>query len=247
MIQKTNDYSMFKFRDDNRKVIRSHVNNLKASIREKNFLPYEPIDVNGDFEVIDGQHRLTAAKELELEIYYVVREDLEPHDMITMNANNKNWKMDDFFRFYLHHKKPEYLKLQKFMIDQKMQLRVALGLLSGRTKEAFSSFKNGTFQCRNDLIEDRLRICWDTISIIRKHGGYTTYLESAKFWKSLVVLTKHPFFDEEKWKHNLMYKVESMGPRATFDDYLRLLQNIYNWKNSQKISLRGNQDDPDLS
>lgn len=247
MIKKTKDYEMFKFRADNRAIIPSHVNKLKISIQNRNLLEYRPIEVNSDMEVIDGQHRLTAAKALGLEIYYVVRHDLIDGDIITYNAFAKSWGLEDFFKHFLIHKKPEYLKLQQFMIRENMSLRIALNLIAGRTKDAIQKFKNGLFVCNNEIIEGHLEICWETIRYIQKSLGYSNFVTTAKFWKALLVLTKHPFFDRDKWKHNLVYKVETFGPRATFEDYLKMLQLIYNWKNAQKISLRGGQDDENLS
>ena len=88
MIQKTKDYEMFKFRDDNRPLSQPHLKALIDSIKSKNLLEMRPIQVNAQFEVIDGQHRIAAAKALGVDIYYQVEESLNPEDIIRLNIKN---------------------------------------------------------------------------------------------------------------------------------------------------------------
>ncbi len=89
MIKKTKNYEMFTFREDNReKIDQSHVQRLVFSIEKRNLLELRPIIVNEKFEVIDGQHRLMAAKFLDVEIFYQQEKKLDAKDIITMNITN---------------------------------------------------------------------------------------------------------------------------------------------------------------
>ena len=60
-IHSTYDLSIFKILDGNRNINLGHVERLVKSIEENGFLKM-PIIVNDNFDVIDGQHRLMAAK-----------------------------------------------------------------------------------------------------------------------------------------------------------------------------------------
>lgn len=62
-IKRTNNYDMFKRLEGNRFVDPKKVNKLKKSINEVGYIS-NPIIVNEKMEVIDGQHRLEALKEL---------------------------------------------------------------------------------------------------------------------------------------------------------------------------------------
>jgi len=66
----TYDYEIFKRMRGNRILNNSHVKNLVKSMKEK-YLP-QPILVNKDMEIIDGQHRFAAAEELNLPIHYLI-------------------------------------------------------------------------------------------------------------------------------------------------------------------------------
>lgn len=63
------------------------------------------------------------------------------------------------------------------------------------------------------------------------------YTDSGRFWKSMLKLVTNAEFDVEKWRVNLSKMVERFGPRARMEDYLKLMSEVYNWRNSLKIDL----------
>ena len=106
-INKTKNYEMFKFREDNRlKIDQSHVNKLINSIQSRNLLDMRPIIVNSDYEILDGQHRLLAAKNLGVEIYYEIEEKLEHKDIILMNVA-KSWAVCDYMNYFVKNTAPK--------------------------------------------------------------------------------------------------------------------------------------------
>ncbi len=68
----TRDYSKFKFLKTNREINRANVEKIKASIREWGIIPGRPTLVDGDYNIIDGQHRFLAIKELGHPVPYEV-------------------------------------------------------------------------------------------------------------------------------------------------------------------------------
>lgn len=59
----TTDYNKFNTFMANRDVSRTHISSLKASIkRHPEILEAQPILVNENFKIIDGQHRFIAAQ-----------------------------------------------------------------------------------------------------------------------------------------------------------------------------------------
>ncbi len=237
MINKTKNYEQFSFRDDNRERIdQGHVKRLVESIKARNLLELRPIVVNEKMEVIDGQHRLLAAKALQVEIYYQVEKKLEATDIIRMNIN-KSWAMGDFLNFYCTHHYPEYLKLRDFMKKHSLNLKVALNIAMGQTHVGYADFKDGKFIFNDETLDGELDICWDTITYIKKMNGYSPYTNSNRFWKSLLKLVRHPDFDATKWRSNLQKMVENFCGKATVDDYLSMMQHVYNYRNTNRIKL----------
>ena len=70
-IQKSKDYNIFKTLTGNRELNISHKEKLKKSFKE-NYL-ISPIIINEKYEIIDGQHRFNAARELGYYVYYILR------------------------------------------------------------------------------------------------------------------------------------------------------------------------------
>jgi hypothetical protein len=100
-VQSTKKYHLFSFLEGNRAIDQRHVHNLADAILEKNLLHINPIAINSDFEIIDGQHRFCAAKELEVPIFYIVDDHLKLDDVKTINTNMKNWTHNDYINSHI--------------------------------------------------------------------------------------------------------------------------------------------------
>lgn len=103
------DYTQFKSLDENRSVRESRVKRLMESIEEGEVL--NPIVVNQEMEIIDGQGRFEAKKRLGLPIYYVVDKNADIEDCRRMNAFNTKWTMMDYIRSYARGGNENYQRL----------------------------------------------------------------------------------------------------------------------------------------
>jgi hypothetical protein len=238
MIQKTKNYEMFILRDDNREkgICKNHVKRLVESIKARNLLELRPITVNKNYEVLDGQHRLEAAKILKVDIYYEQRDDLHSLDIITMNVA-KAWGMSDFLNYYCKNGYKEYQKLKNFMEKHNLNVKIALMITCGSADNIRDEYRSGKFIFPDENYDEFMDYCWDTIRLIKKLNGHSAYTSSARFWISLIKLVSYPGFRIEKWLDNLKKMSEKMCAKATQKDYYKLMQDIYNWRNEQKIDL----------
>ncbi len=237
MINKTKDYDLFTFRDDNReKIDQAHVKRLSESIKSRNLLELRPIIVNDKMEVIDGQHRLLAAKLLGVDIFYQQENKLSASDIIRMNIS-KPWTMGDYLNFYCHHQNDEYIKLKNFMTKHNLILKVALNISMGGGKSEYYGFRMGEFKFDEENLDIELDVCWDTIHYIKKMNGFSPYTSSSRFWKALLKLVRHPEFDEQKWRSNMQKMIDHFCPKARTEDYIDLIQRVYNWHNTSRIKL----------
>jgi len=114
-IQKSSTFSQFRFYEQNRPLIRQHIDNLKLSIKSNNKLDVNPIIVNEEFYVIDGQHRLMAAKELKTPIYYIVDKNSDVKDMILENSVKRNWSLNDFIHFHSQSGNDDFLFVKSIL------------------------------------------------------------------------------------------------------------------------------------
>ena len=112
LIHCTHDLSVFKIIDGNRNINLGHVERLVKSIKDNGFLK-TPIIVNKFYEVVDGQHRLEAAKKVNSQIYYIKVDDYDLNTAITLNANSSNWSLIDYVRSYCDLGFKDYIKLNE--------------------------------------------------------------------------------------------------------------------------------------
>lgn len=99
-IIKTSNLDIFKHSDKNRNIIPKHIKCLKESINRNNYLAINPIIVDENFVVLDGQHRLQACKEMGIPIYYIIAHGDSNQIIMELNAVQEKWKLNDFFKFY---------------------------------------------------------------------------------------------------------------------------------------------------
>lgn len=145
----TKDFDAFRLFNNgsNRKngVNVNHINKIKDSIRKNGNNTYnDPLIIGKDNYIIDGQHRFSACKELNEPFWYIKNEDLTIDDVISYNALNRNWKMEDYME---HHKiysgNPNYKDFEEFLINYKMTIGMGLKIYA-------SSKSGGTKNTNND-------------------------------------------------------------------------------------------------
>ena len=118
-IRKTNLYTMFHYIGDNRPIGTKHVKDLAKKMQQEFLLPYKPLVVTNEGGVIDGQHRLEAARSLGLPIYYIETEwgDDDPRTermIIMLNTTSRTWRQDDYLCHYAAKDGGEYQELLDF-------------------------------------------------------------------------------------------------------------------------------------
>lgn len=230
-IAATKDYSRFKVITGNRAVTETHVKKLMASIGRKNLLPYAPILVNEDMEVIDGQHRLEAAKLLNLEVYYLVAEGARVKDVQLLNASQKQWTLEDYADSYATQGYSDYEILRAFYQNQDIPVSIAVWLLSKDTWNGghMMKFKEGGFVIT--ALEEAYEVA-DRIKIFHEHT--TPQVRRSKgFVRAIRTLHRNEKVDWDRMKEKLEIFTHQIPSYQSAKDYLRFLEDIYNFKQRQ--------------
>lgn len=109
-IKKSTDYKKFKTLDFQRPVSGQHVYKLMESIKECNLLNANPIIVDKNYYIIDGQHRLAACKQLKTPVYYqVVDVDAEENSNVIININkHEAWTLVNYIDFHANQNNLDY-------------------------------------------------------------------------------------------------------------------------------------------
>jgi glutaredoxin-related protein len=198
----TTEYGRFKFLKGNRELNERKIDKLVEDIKAGiDFLPYCPIIVNEQMEIIDGQHRFMAARKLKTNVHYMIKKDATLEVVPAINSKGSKWRTVDFMNSYVDLGKKEYLKLRDFMEEfPRISLPVAIKVLhDGNTKgsEAVDLFREGAFVVS---FEERAR---EVAQKLQDFEPYTDNPFSARFVNVMLRLIESELYDHEAMKEKL--------------------------------------------
>lgn len=234
-IYRTKDYSKFKILKCNRSISALHLKRLKESLIQTNQLKLHPIIVTSDFEVIDGQHRLEAAQQLDLSIYYIISEDVKRNHIIECNANQKPFDLQDYIRFSVEEtKNKDYIRLRDLLIKTGLKTKSLLNLLFVKTSnEMIRRLKTGNFKlpAEEDLVYYINHYMQFKEYIATKNLTPQTMFIYYKFTRAFHYLITSPGFENAIFYKKLDHRWHTLRPCATAQEWYKLLISIYNFKN----------------
>lgn len=122
-VYETSDYSIFKIMETNREI--DHVKKIIRSIDTVGYIP-SPIICNEKMEIIDGQNRYCALKELGIPIQYYIVKGIGIKEAISLNIGQKNWTPMDYLKCYAEQGNETYQKLQALVEKYKKHSMLSL-------------------------------------------------------------------------------------------------------------------------
>lgn len=234
-VQKTKDYRQFQAVLGNRLINANHVVRLKHSFERKNLFQYNPIIVNEKMEIIDGQHRIIAAEQLGIDVYYVVAKGLGFNDIVLMNTSVKSWGLQDYLDSYRELEKDDYVTTAMFMDKWGLSVSNALAILSMGshvTRAGYKEFKEGNFKIKDLKKSDEFA------KNLRETAAYTTN----NTWKDRDFIRALSKVYEKGIKHEKLISQLQLQPgplhrRANVTDYLRQFEDVVNYNQPTRIRL----------
>jgi hypothetical protein len=232
-IQKTYDYKRFKFLKENRPINKHKVEQIKKSIKEDDQTPFRPILVDKDFGIIDGQHQFAAEVELEYPVYYVRNPDAKLRSIALLNAFTSSWGIGNYLHFYAKQGLTSYQEVMTFMETYHISASLAMMALAMTFHDMGtlrSDFKEGRFVVTH---REEGKILMDEVTRLRPHA-LEGVLTDREFYRSYTLLRQQVELDI------LLNQLEAYGlklePRSRKKDYLRMFEDILNWKKSKNLT-----------
>jgi len=250
-VNETNDYSMFRTLEGNRHVNKLHVKRLKESFQKAYLL--SPIIVNEKFEIIDGQHRFEAAKQIGVPINFLIAPNYGLKEVQMLNENMKNWKKEDYLNAYCDLKHPEYLKFRNFMrrfteFGMAACETILTGKLNGgssnSTDTEFKSETNisGSFAIRyfqeGELTIPNYELSVENAEKIMMIKPYYEGFNRPTFVRAMIGIFKIEYYNHAKFIERLNANPTSLQHCANVTQYKLMVEDIYNFRSREKVSLR---------
>lgn len=248
-VYKTNNLSMFKQIDGNRIPNLQHVKRLADSIRVYG-MKCNPILVNEQMEVIDGQHRLMAAKEAESFVYYIIVDGYSLNEVHTLNLNQKNWTKKDFMDGYANMGIESYIKLKNFVEkNDDFTFNDCIALCqntgSGTSRSLAVQTKSIKLESNTAQIFERgtwkvgdMNLAQEYANKIRMIKPYYIGYNKTIFVGTMVNLFNNKNFDFNEFMHKVRLQPTALVDCANRDQMKTLIEDIYNYKSRNKVNLR---------
>lgn len=235
-VYETTNYDQFKTLSGNRPANTLHIKRLIASMSEEYLL--SPILVNGDYSIIDGQHRFEAAKFLDLPIRFIKVGGYGLEQVQRLNSNMSNWSHEDFMNGYCELGMDEYVTYRDFKKRHKFSHTICQQLLSGsidhgKEKAPSAMFKLGTFKCVNLVMAERIAA---DLSIIGQY--YETYRDRYFVRALLRVYRDIEEFDIARLISQLEKYPSKLKPQVSTDAAIENIEGLYNYHKHKKLNLR---------
>lgn len=99
---------------------------LKENFKTFGYCAQYPILVDENFNIIDGQHRFVACKELGLEIVYEFSQNKSNEYMRSLNIASSNWELSDYINSYCNEGRETFVNFVNFKNKNKLTVTNAL-------------------------------------------------------------------------------------------------------------------------
>lgn len=250
-VNQTSDYARFKTLQGNRNVNKLHIRRLTDSFRKAYLL--SPIVVNQDYEIIDGQHRFEAAKELNLPINFIICNDYSLKEVQLLNTNMKNWTKEDYLNAYCDLGYPEYLRFREFMgnfpefgalaceiiLTDSVNGANSTGLSSDvKSKTNQRGYYMKRFFQEGDLYIPNYEKSIETAENILMIKPYYEGFNRPMFVRSMIGIFRIEQYQHDKFIYRLSCNPTALQHCANVGQYKLLIEEIYNYRSREKVSLR---------
>lgn len=235
-IYSTTDYKVFKKIQSNRDVNKGHLKKLVECIRLKNLLHLFPVVVNKQMDVIDGQHRIRAAEELGVAVYYVVDGSITKADIAMVNSTRKGWAVRDYIEFYAKEGKSVYVDILDLLNEYGVSIMTAARLID-RNCVRFTD--GGSSYSRNaksgNLVGGDRAIARAVCALSVKLKPDLDYYRDGFFLLDVKNAVRQSEADPDV-ACSVIYRKRSLFPRNKEFSYLRLCKDILGVPSSSGMS-----------
>lgn len=228
-IYETYDYSIFKKLVGNRPV-NSHVNAIAKSMKNDGWIG-APIEVNEKMEVVDGQHRLEAAKRVGIPVRYEVQKGLNLRKCQVMNNTSKGWRNSDYVNSQIELGNKNYERLKNMMdkypsIPDTVMLSVCWDKNAAMSGQKNESFRQGDFVFSASRVEDVDYILYNLSkfqSVLKDIKGRVDCKNIAIYFALI-----HANVDNNRLFEKLAENTRKINYVGTTVDFLEEISSLYN-------------------
>lgn len=241
-IDVTMEYDVFERMPGNRPVDEAHVLDLMRRMQKKDL--FVPIQINQNFEVVDGQHRLEARKRLGIAVPFFCTSGYGLQEVQELNAQQKKWSIADFTDSFIERGNANYKIYKWFRSQYSLPHTLTVNLLIDERENVATAGQRSVrdiFQAGQLIVRD-LEYAKSKAEMLVKIQPYFAQWNHRGFAQALFFCDSKRHFEFTRFLHRVETNPTMLKPCATTEQYIQLLEDVYNYRSPNKVSLRYGED-----
>lgn len=229
----TKEYDLFNLMTGNRPIDTAHVSQLKRKIENEGNLTSEfPVNVNEKMEVIDGQHRIIALKELGYPIYYTISEGANLSTVRQINVARKNWSWIDYAESFAAEGNPFYRDLLDFSEAFGFNFSTLDRYTNGGKRTFVNDYQAGEYKVLNKGLSFKL---FNELTTVKEALPFAV---TTGFSAAMYDILTHPDYDQKRMVDKLTKYGVQLKEWTKKKDWLRNIEDVYNIGQTEATRVR---------
>lgn len=236
-LQTTKNYGLFIANSSQRVIEHSKVKGIAESISKHGYRPSKPLQCyqsNSGLIIVDGHHRLEAAKLAGSAVFYVIEKADAQETMIDVNRLVKKWTAMDYVRLYAFKGKKDYQTLL-FYIDKGIPLSFAASMMinqSASSGNAMKQIATGLFRVKTlDGVEK-------VVDLIVEFQESSPAIKSRPFITAISKCLLYEGFSFDLFVKRMRENIGMLEKTSNEEQMLLQIESIYNYRSRKPIPLR---------
>lgn len=235
-VYRTKDLSIFKSHELNRTLHPGLLKKLRKSMEKNGWLKGSIVIVFPSMKILDGHHRITVAKELGLPVDYTIVKSNDYSLIIENNKAKQVWSFMNNIETQVKLENKNYVLLDRFMKNfpylrpTECIMLVKNGMNSGSREE----IEGG------DLKIGDLKKAYEWgHHLMTIKPFFPKYYNKSIFVRALVkIFSTCPEFRFDEFMKKIELRPTSLKPCGTVDQYVQLIEDIYNYRRNNDDKIR---------
>lgn len=228
---RTKNYDLFLPHPYNRDI--AATDHLEKSMLEHGFdggLPIRCVKDGDKLRITHGHHRFHVARKLGIYLWYIIAPNDIP--LFDSEASNRSWNIKDFTTARARAGEPAAGEVLRAHRETGIAVGTCISLLGGEnggSHNKTNAMRMGKYQLGDHSVAD---VVFDTVLFLK---GIGIKFASAK--QFVAALSKAVFvdqFDAQDFMRKAKTHKALMEPRRNIDDYLDLIETVYNYGKQSK-------------
>jgi hypothetical protein len=223
-IYQTENYSAFRFINGNRPVKQLNVRKIVTAYKSGiDLFKYNPILIDRNFVIYDGQHRFEACKSLKIPVYYIYIDPIDLPKLVLLNDAQMKWDIEAFTMSFIKQGLKDYQTVMDFSKRHKFSISLSAEVLKQKQPHMGKEYITGFYKIGNVFKAE------DIANQVHQLRKIDKKMDARVIVRALIELSHNDNFDFHRFLKKLELKPELLKVMGSVKEQIRNFESVYNF------------------